>query len=92
MKEENTIDAQRCFTLFLLVSIFVSLCVLVFSESQASRSGTKQTKPDIFNMSLNKTIKIKGWHITKVPGGWIYKLNGTDYLVFVNDNNKENTK
>lgn len=42
----------------------------------------------IFNMTLHETIEEKCWYITRVPSGWIYRIKGSNDMVFVPFDNK----
>ncbi|MDD5358298.1 MAG: hypothetical protein PHX80_04075 [Candidatus Nanoarchaeia archaeon] len=45
---------------------------------------------DIYKLKLNESVTLEdGWYVTRVPGGWIYKLYSSNCLaVFVPFNNE----
>ena len=45
-------------------------------------------RPDIYKMDFMDSIELNGWHITRVPGGWIFENVTTMTSTFVQYHNE----
>lgn len=72
----------------LLIPAIGMACVLVgdviVSTNPIKRIESEIEEPKtIWNMKLHDTLYVEPYMITKVPGGWLYKLDSNGHVIFV---------
>jgi len=66
---------------FVGIALIVSGYIMTFTITYPSQP--ENPKLSIWNMELNSTHRFGDYLVTRVPNGWIYRLNDHDIGVFI---------
>ena len=75
----------------LIIAVFLLAgCGSDFRDRNKAESQLKtKSAGSVFDMKIGEQIKENRYYITKVPGGWMYRMVGYSRFVFVPDNREK---